>query len=170
MLRSLEAIGDVAEPEFMTFAEDMSGKTGPMLSEKLFDEFMLPYYRRVVPEIERRGIVPLVDTDGDVTRAVPWLLRAGVRGLLPMERRAGVDVAALRRSYPDLVMVGGLDKSVMAEGDAAVCAELERLLLVARSGRFAISVDHQTPPHVSLAQYRRFVDLFRQYAPLVANG
>jgi hypothetical protein len=164
MLRSLDAIGAAAEPDFMTFAEDMSAKTGPMLSEKLFDEFMLPYYRRVVPELERRGIVPIVDTDGDVTRAVPWFLRAGVHGLLPMERRAGVDVAALRRAYPELVMIGGFDKNVMAGGDAAVRAEFERLLPVARSGRYAISVDHQTPPHVSLAQYRRFLELFREYA------
>jgi hypothetical protein len=168
MIRSIDAIARAGEPELMTFAEDMSYKSGPMLSERLFDEFMLPYFRRVVPELERRAIVPIADSDGDVTKAIPWFVRAGIKGLLPMERRAGVDVAAIRRSYPDLIMIGGFDKSVMAEGDAAIRAELERLLPVARTGRFAISVDHQTPPHVSLAVYRRFVELLREYAEKMA--
>ncbi len=31
----------------MTFGEDMSYNHGPTFSKKLFDEFLLPYYRRV---------------------------------------------------------------------------------------------------------------------------
>ncbi len=34
--------------------------------------------------------VTIVDTDGDVTRLVPWLMREGIR-VLPLERQAGVD-------------------------------------------------------------------------------
>ena len=43
-------------------------------------------------------------------------------------------------------------------------AEFERLMPVARQGGFAISVDHQTPPGVSLENYRIFIRLFHDYA------
>ena len=37
----------VCQPDFMSFAEDMSYNHGPMLSKEFFDEFMMPYYRQV---------------------------------------------------------------------------------------------------------------------------
>ena len=38
------------------------------------------------------------------------------------------------------------------------------LLPVMRQGGFAPSVDHQTPPGVSLENYRIYLRLFREYA------
>ena len=93
-LACIEAVCDVMKPDFMTFAEDMSYNNGPMLSKGHFDTFLAPYYRRVVPELQRRGIPVLVDTDGDLTQMIPWLKSVGVQGILPLERQAGVDVNA----------------------------------------------------------------------------
>jgi hypothetical protein len=39
----------------------------------------------------------------------------------------------------------------------------EFLLPVMRTGRFIPSVDHQTPPAVSLEDYRLYVRLLREY-------
>ena len=45
--------------------------------------------------------MPIVDTDGDVTRMVPWLQEVGIDGVLPLERQAGVDgMAAARSAFP----------------------------------------------------------------------
>ncbi len=55
----------------------------------------------------------------------------------------------------------------MTRGEAAMRAEFERLLPVARKGGFIPSVDHQTPPGVSLADYRLYLSLFREYASAV---
>src|SRR4030067_842340 len=67
-----------AVPTFATIAEDMSYNKGPMISERHFDQFVAPYYRQIVPRLLERNIIPLVDTDGDVTQMVPWLLREGI--------------------------------------------------------------------------------------------
>ena len=150
-------------PTFATLAEDMSYNRGPMISERHFDEFLAPYYRRIVPRLQEMGAVVMVDTDGDVTRLVPWLLREGVQGVLPLERQAGVDGLALRRQFPTLRMVGHFDKMTMPQGEAAMRAEFDRLLPVIQSGGFIPSVDHQTPPGVSLDQYRMFRRLLDEY-------
>jgi uroporphyrinogen-III decarboxylase len=71
---------------------------------------------------------------------------------------------SLRQLYPRQLYIGAYDKMVMPRGEAAMRAEFERLVPVARQGGFAISVDHQTPPGVSLENYRTFIRLFKEYA------
>ncbi len=168
-LRAIDEFCRVVTPEFLTFAEDMSYNHGPMLSKALFDEFCAPYYRRVVADLARRGILPLVDSDGDVTELIPWLEAVGVRGILPLERMAGVDVARIRREHPRWRMIGAFDKTVMKRGEAAMRAEFERLLPVMRTGGFVPSVDHQTPPDVSLDTYRVYVELLHEYCERAAR-
>ena len=80
-LRLLDRVFAVCPPTFVTIAEDMSYNHGPMVSKRTFDEFVAPYYRRLLPRLHERGILPLMDTDGDVTLLVPWLEElAGGRG------------------------------------------------------------------------------------------
>jgi len=162
--RCIEAFCDVCTPDFMTFAEDMSYNHGPMISKAQFDEFIAPYYRAIVPDLRQRGVTVMVDTDGDVTNLVPWMLEVGVQGFLPLERMAGVDVNQLRCDHPDLRMIGAFDKTVMHLGEERMRREFERLLPVMRSGGYIPSVDHQTPPEVSLEDYRLYVRLLKEYA------
>lgn len=162
-LRILDRVEKVCVPTFATIAEDMSYNHGSMISEEHFDEFVAPYYRQIVPRLLEHDVIPFVDTDGDVTRLVPWLLREGIRGVLPLERQAGVDGIDLRTRFPELCLVGHFDKMVMNRGEDAMRAEFERLGSLMRSGGFIPSVDHQTPPHVTLEEYRIFRRLLDEY-------
>ena len=67
-------------------------------------------------------------------------------------------------------MMGGFDKMVMSRGEEAMRAEFERVLPVMRSGGYVNSVDHQTPPEVSLENYRIYVRLLKEYAEKAAEG
>lgn len=169
-LRMLDVFCEqVCVPQFMTIAEDMSYNHGPMLSKELFDEFLAPYYRRLVPALRERGIRVFVDSDGDVMPLIPWLKDVGVEGILPLERMAGVDVARIRKDHPGWLMIGGYDKTVMKDGEEAQRREFERLMPTARSGGFIPSVDHQTPPDVSLETYKVYLRLLEEYAGRMAR-
>jgi Uroporphyrinogen decarboxylase (URO-D) len=165
-LRILDQVAKSCRPTFATIAEDMSYNHGPMISERHFEEFIAPYYRRIVPRLQELGAIVIIDTDGDVTRLVPWLTREGVHGVLPLERQAGVDGMKLRQTYPTLRIVGHFDKMVMNRGEATVRAEFERLTPLMRTGGFIPSVDHQTPPGVSLEEYRTYLRLLNEYTAL----
>jgi hypothetical protein len=162
-LRLLDRMLPVCVPTFITIAEDMSYNHGPMISKRTFDQFIAPYYRQLIPRLKERNIRVLVDTDGDVTMMVPWLLEAGVEGVLPLERQAGVDGSRLREQFPRFLLVGHFDKMTMNQGEPAMRAEFERLRPLMRTGGFIPSVDHQTPPGVSLDQYRAYLRLLREY-------
>jgi len=162
-LRVMEEIMPILKPDMVGIAEDMSYNHGPMLSYDMYKEFILPYYNEVISFVKERGVKVFVDSDGDVSKLIPWLLEAGVDGIYPLERQAGVDVAALRKTYPGLLMLGAYDKMVMSKGEPEMRAEFERLLPVMKQGGFVPSVDHQTPPGVSLENYRIYLKLFEEY-------
>ena len=165
----LEQIAKIGKPVFMTIAEDMSYNNGPMISRQLMDRFLSPYYEKLIARCKEMDMVTIADTDGDVTLLVPWLLDNGVDGVLPLERQAGVDGMALRRQFPELVMVGHFDKMVMTKGQEAMRAEFERLAPLMKTGGFIPSVDHQTPPSVSLDNYRIFLKLLDEYTSKITN-
>jgi hypothetical protein len=72
----------------------------------------------------------------------------------------------LREKYPTLRMVGHYNKRVMHLGEAAIREEFERLVPLMRTGGFLPSVDHQTPPEVSLDDYRLYLRLLDEYTAL----
>lgn len=168
-VRAVEAICRILRPEFMTFAEDMSYNHGPMLSKELFDQFMAPYYREVIPLLKEKGVKVLIDTDGFVEPLIPWFEECGIEGVLPLERQAGVDVNRIRAGHPEWIMLGGFDKLTMRFGEEAMRAEFERILPAMQSGRYVPGVDHQTPPDVSIPNYRCYVRLLKEYAERAAR-
>ena len=163
-LAVIDELCSICTPDFMTFGEDMSYNHGPMLSKGLYDEFMAPYYRRIVPSLRDRGILPLVDSDGDITGPIAWFEEVGLGGALPLERQSGVDLPELRQNHPRMGFVGHFDKMTMNRGEAAMRDEFERLLPAAVRGGFCICCDHQTPPGVSYEQYLLYLRLFHEYA------
>lgn len=163
-IRVIDEVCSICTPDFMTFAEDMSYNHGPMLSKELFDTFMKPYYARVIPKLKQHGIIPIIDSDGDVSVPAYWFEEAGIEGILPLERQAGVDIARLRAEHPRMRFIGHFDKMTMNKGEPAMRAEFERLLPTAAKGGFLISCDHQTPPGVSYDNYQIYLTLFREYA------
>ena len=164
-IRQIDTFAKYIKADFMTIAEDMSYNKGPMISKATFDEFIMPYYKRLIPEIKKYGTKVFVDTDGNVDQMIPWLIEAGVDGVLPLERQAKVDLVEYRKKYPEFLFIGGFDKMQMFQGKEAIRAEVERLLPVIRSGRYLIGMDHQTPPGTTMENYRYYLSLLRKVAP-----
>lgn len=168
-IKVIEAICEYYTPDFMTFAEDMSYNHGPMISYKLMDEFMAPFYRRVVPELKKRGIIPFIDSDGNIEPLIPWFEDVGIEGILPLERMAGVDVNRIRANHPKWKMIGGFDKTVMHLGEEALRREFERIKPAVLKGYYVPGCDHQTPPAVSIEDYRLYVRLLKEFSDEVAS-
>ena len=160
---AIETLCTFCRPSFILLAEDLSYNKGPMISKECFDEFLAPYYRKIVAVMKRNGIIPIMDSDGDVTQCINWFKEVGIEGIGPLERIAGTDVNQIRKDHPDFLLIGGFDKTIMHKGESVMRREFERLLPVMKQGGYLLSVDHQTPPEVSLEQYRQYVHLLKEY-------
>ncbi|MFB3894225.1 MAG: uroporphyrinogen decarboxylase family protein [Phycisphaerae bacterium] len=143
--------------------EDMCGRQGPLISPAHFEEFMAPCYRRIRRFADEHGI-PLmsVDTDGQPDLVTPPMMRNGVNYLWPFEAAAGADVNVFRRKYPELAMMGGIDKRALAHGRAAIDAELARIRPAFEKGRYIPELDHLVPDDVSWENYCHYVEQLRK--------
>lgn len=168
-LKILNAVCEICTPDFMTFAEDLSYNKGPMLSKELFDEFLAPYYRGLLPELKRRGILTFMDSDGLVEQVTDWAVELGIDGMLPLERQSDVDIGGLRQRHPGLLLFGAFDKRVMHLGEEAIRREFDRIFPIMQSGGYIPTPDHQTPPEVSLNDYKLYRKIQMEYCRKAVN-
>jgi uroporphyrinogen decarboxylase len=161
---------DIALDWFMVW-EDMCYKKGPLISPKLFRQFLLPRYQRLTTAL-RDGGCPhiMVDSDGDERPLVDLWLEGGVTITFPWESQFGLDVTAVRRQWPKMGIIGGLNKHALAQGREAMDAELAKVPWLLEQGRYLPGLDHGVPTDVSWDDYRYFFDRLRtliyRYPPI----
>lgn len=146
------------KPDVALIWEDMCYKNGPLISPKMVEEFMVPYYKRLCGFFKESGInVIHVDTDGDARKIIPLFLEGGVTGIFPLEVMAGMDVRLLRESFPTLQMIGGVDKMNLINGKSAIDDELEnKIRPTLEKGGFIPTVDHLVPPEVPWENFKYY--------------
>lgn len=127
--------------------EDMSGRQGSLISPAMVEEFMMPAYDRIADFARAHGVRLIsVDTDGDCSELVPVMMRHGVNMFFPFEVQAGNDILVYRAKYPELGIMGGLDKRALADSKAAVDEEIARAEAMIKLGRYVPAFDHLIPP------------------------
>jgi hypothetical protein len=143
--------------------EDMCYKGGPLISPGLFRRFLLPRYQRLTDSLRQDGCPHImVDSDGDERPLVPLWMEGGVDIVFPWETQFGLDITAVRRQYPTLGMIGGLDKSALAHGRAAMDRQLAKLPFMLERGRYIPGLDHGVPNDVAWDDYCYFYDRLRE--------
>jgi hypothetical protein len=154
------------------FWEDVGYKGGSLISPRMFNEFLMPGYRKLIGFLRENGIdVILVDSDGDVRDLIPLWLEAGVNGIYPIEVASNMDVVKLREQYPHLLMFGGVDKRSIASGTERIREELNyRLASVLPTGGYVPFVDHFIPPDVSWQDYQAFREQLYEVAVGIGCG
>ncbi len=160
---SLMKVIDLLQPDIVYLMEDLSGKTGPMISGEMFDEFVGHYYRQLVPMLKEHGVGNvLVDTDGDFMMMIQHFLDAGIDGFIPLDVNAGMDIVKVREQFPNVKLIGGYNKLKIEKGPEAVDREFERILPVVRQGGYIVGADHQVPPSASLENYKYYIRRLRE--------
>ena len=150
-----EPILRTVTPDCTFMWEDMCFKTGPLVSPDIFREFMLPSYKKITSFLKENGVDTIIlDTDGNAWKLIPLFLEGGITGLFPMEVAAGMDVVKLRKSFPSLQIMGGIDKREIAKGKQAIDRELdERIPFMMKKGGYIPFVDHLVPSDISFRDF-----------------
>jgi len=143
------------------FSEDICYNNGSLISPDMIREFLVPYYQQLVANVRSRQIdrsrhlYVQVDSDGHVDPVIPLYQEAiGMDVMSPFEVASGCDVVELGRKYPDLVITGGIDKRVLAQGKIEIDRMVERVLPPMRKrGGYIPTCDHGVPAEVTLDNY-----------------
>jgi len=135
--------------------EDMAFNHGPLVSPRIFEEFMVPCYQAVMDEARKHGCtLSNVDCDGNIHDLVPGWMKTGVNIMFPCEVAANTDMFRLREQYGlDVRLQGGIDKIAIARGKDAIDRELDRIAPLLEQGGFVPHLDHLVPPDITLENY-----------------
>jgi len=144
--------------------EDMCYKGGPLISPEMFREFILPGYKKLTSFLRDHGVTLVqVDSDGDIWKLIPLWIEGGVTVIYPFEVAAGMDVVEVRKAFPNLGMVGGIDKRALVEGKEAIDRELERRVpFMLEHGGFIPTIDHMVSRDVSFENFKYYREKLNQ--------
>ena len=144
----------------MWIFDDMAYNTGPMFSPASFERIFLPAYRRMVKAYKRAGArYVFFHSDGDIRLFLDMLIDAGIDGINPVEPRANMRVAELRKRYPKLILMGGMDNTgTLINGPIdKIQAETREIIDVGRDGGVLIGSGYTGPdmPFENYAAYHK---------------
>lgn len=162
--RQLERLPADLPIDHVGWWEDMASKNGPLVSPRIFREFLQPAYRRVMDVAKAHGAcLGLVDCDGNPHDIVANWLEEGVNIMFPLEVAAGVDPFAWRREFGmELRIKGGIAKEPLVRGGSAIDRELERIKPLLDQGGFIPHLDHLVPPDIPYKHYCEYLQKKRR--------
>jgi hypothetical protein len=152
------------EADWALLNEDMAYKKGPMISPRAFREYMSGPYKEICGFFKEHGVdIVVVDSDGNPEPLIPVWLDAGIRGVTPCEIAASVDPVKLRKDYPRLIIMGGVDKRELTKDKPAIEREVfSKVPYLIKTGGYFPGIDHGVPPDIPLDNFKYFLNFTRK--------
>jgi uroporphyrinogen decarboxylase len=119
--------------DLIVLGDDAGHRNGPMISPRMWRQYVLPLHRRIVEQLD----VPVIwHSDGAIQSLLPMAIEAGFAGVHGLEPAAGIDLGEVKRTFgKDLVLIGNVDVGVLCDSDlGAVRAEVARCIRQAAPG------------------------------------
>ncbi|MBT3318577.1 MAG: hypothetical protein HN389_02270 [Clostridia bacterium] len=130
----------------LLFADDYGSNTQTFFSLPHFDRFILPHIKRMCDAFAQVDMQLIMHSDGHVTDLVERCVDAGIKGLHPIQRTAGMDIGAIKREFGDRITIfGNIDNSdLLVNGTPQqVAAQVkECIALAASGGGYCLGSDH----------------------------
>ena len=147
------------------YNDDIAYKNGPMFSPAVFRDLFLPELSRLFGYVHGFGGHVFYHTDGLVNQLIPGFIEAGVDILDPLEFKAGVDLAEIKRQFGrKLLWEGNINAMVLYHGSRAdIEREVRRVLSLFPEGGYIYRTDGPITQEASFDNYRWLLDCVKKY-------
>lgn len=166
LIQSLEKCFREVDVDCVVLGEDMSYRSGSMISPEIFRKFMAPYYKKFTNFCRENGVKNiLVDSDGDIMELIPLFMESGVTGFVSFDCGAGMDIRKVRSEFPNLQIFGGLNKYMLESGktfddiDKELDSKVPNLF---KYGGFLPALDHAITPQALLKNWEYYLQKLRK--------
>ena len=158
------------EVDAAIFSEPIGATHGPLISPKMFEDFVLSSYRPVLDVLHRHQVnIIILRTYANARLLVPVLMENGFTCLWACEvNTVSMDYRSLREEFGrELRLIGGIDLDVLREGKEAIRIEVEEKVppLLAQGGYVPLA-DGRVREDIPLENYI----YFRQLLEKVTNA
>lgn len=98
--------------DFILSGDDYGSSKSLLVSKEHFDEFFLPGLNKIAQLVQDRGGYMLKHCCGNINPLLDDLVGFGIRGLHPLDEKSGMNQIELKKKYPGLTIIGGIDCDV----------------------------------------------------------
>ncbi|MBM3702048.1 MAG: hypothetical protein FJW63_03480 [Actinobacteria bacterium] len=143
--------------DYFHIFEDMAYRNGSFISPDIFKKFISPYLKKLIFSLRKKGIKNFgVDSDGNINELIPLWLETGINSIYPFEVGAGMDIETTRKQYPNLVIMGGINKNELSKDKYAINKELKKISRMLKKGKYIPFTDHMVNPDTSFENYKYY--------------
>lgn len=164
--RMAERVLKEVECDAAIFNEPIGGNEGPLISPKMYEEFVLKSYQPLFDVLRRYGVETIIfRTYANAKLLIPSILEKGFNCLWACEVFIqAMDYRELRRDFGrDLRLIGGIDLDALRNGRQAIRRELEEKVppLLADGGYLPLA-DGRVREDVTLSDYEYYRQLLKE--------
>ena len=112
----IQRVHETADPELSPVAlvyADHADKNRTMFSPAFLRREFFPRLRKLVEAWQSHGIKVIFHSDGNLWQVLDDFKAAGIDGLNPLEPLSHMYAGDIRKSYPDWILMGGIDASAL---------------------------------------------------------
>ena len=141
---------------------DIAYTGGMFFSPSMYRELLMPVHQEL---FRRLGKHFIYHTDGNMRACLPLLVEAGIKGINPIEIKAGNDFLEIAERYGGrIVLTGGIDVTILGTNNRAeIEREVRTKLRGTRGKKYIFHSDHSIPPVMSLDTYRYLMGLVDEH-------
>lgn len=168
ILRTMERGVQEANIDGITVLDDIGMQTGPFMSKELFDEFYLPYYKKVCERAHELGIDVWFHSCGDIRELLPSLVEAGIDVLHPVQKYCMDEKEIVETYGDDLAFWCGFDLQRLfpfgnVEDIRAETRFLADTFWQPHKGKMIYTISNRIGNNVPLENYLAFVEEAYRY-------
>ncbi|MCL1887302.1 MAG: hypothetical protein FWF96_00315 [Kiritimatiellaeota bacterium] len=143
----------------LRWPDDMGYKGTQFFSLGVYRDLIKPFQKRAIEWAHARGVWTSLHSCGNINPFVPEFVEIGLDALNPLEVKAGMDPLRIRKNFPSLPLIGGMDVRVLSTNNRDIVRrELEAKIPILKHNGFVLHTDHSVPDTVDYDTYRFFVD------------
>jgi len=143
--------------------DDMGYKNSLFFSVNKYVELLKPLHKKVIDWAHKKGVYVRLHSCGDITPLVPHFYEIGIDALNPLEVKAGVNPAQLKKEFGDKMTFHGGINAVLWDDKEAISEEIKHVLpIMKENGGYIFASDHSIPDAVSLENFKHIISLVKE--------
>ncbi len=156
-----------AGADVVMIGDDYAYRSGPMMSPKVYKEFLLDGLKRVVQAVKEEGAFCVKHSDGNLWPILDMILSTGVDAINPLEPVAGMDIGEVKRKYGQQVcLIGNIDcGELLSRGsiDDVVRTVKDTIRVAAPGGGYIMMSSNTIHSSVKPENYRAMVEATHRF-------
>jgi len=145
--------------------EDYADNKGLIMGKKRYEEFIMPYLKRVCDAVHKRGGYFIKHTDGLMWDALDSFVEMGIDGWHGIQPSVGMDIKLLKEKYSGkLCLFGGINVETLINGtpDDVRREAIYAIKYGAPGGGFVLTSGNVLEPGVKPENYNAVIDVCRE--------